>query len=921
MQQRLRQEMERLEGCIRAVTLRLEREDAGGLAISGPPLNPGGERALTKAVSPVGPPPIPTEGRSPLPVPLPPPPKIEVRENALRARDSWELQLGTVWLVRIGIVVLLTGLVFLGNFAYQTFVGKLGPGGRLALLYLAGAGLCGAGAWIERGKEALRNYSRVLMGGGVATIYYATYAAYFVQALKVLGDPLVAGAILLALTLGIAWLADRKRSEILATFAILLSFYTGTINPIAEFTLFSHLLLSALAVGFLVRRQWTTLSFLSLAAAYISFDFWHFFHHGALPWDFVAKRQFWPGISMLTCYWVLFTTGLFLCANVPARKRMAFLSINNGAYFALATMLIRGAWPAFYWTFPCGLGVTCLGLAWLAQRKMRDQLLVDGAYLAQGLLLVTLGFAMKLTGYQFALVLALEGTVLVTCCRQRHAWVYKAGAILVSATAFFSGVSRVTQEAWTALPVGGTLALFFLFNARWSKRLQRSATGGVTASEVQPFAAFFVVLALVFGALIVDIRVAVEWRYPVMAIVTLFFAFAVSLHGLLELAILGQVYLLWAGASWLVNDPAPPQPLPWWNPALLVGAAVAMVHWWKGQTVSRQRLGILGQTVGALAVVALLNQWLAQSIPGNRLLVVLPLLAIGLLGYGIFTQTLALKIASQLFVVLVAGLYVQALAEVQPPPAVLAILAFIGVFLNGMAVRWTFENSIWFDGSPALEPAGVPLLEAYRFLAMGLYVMWGFAYVPERWWFAFFAFSALGLLGAGVWSHRPWRIRRCALLLLLALGVFWNGDEGQISTPNAAAMLTLLAVYHIAKRPALNWPGLPERWRDTIAYILLATLWLLVTRWVRMEGHGFYTTIAWSVLAASVLGCGFLLRDRSHRRAGMVLFGLALARILLIDVWNLETGYRIASFLVLGLLLPLLGFVYNRFADRIRTLE
>jgi uncharacterized membrane protein len=37
-----------------------------------------------------------------------------------------------------------------------------------------------------------------------------------------------------------------------------------------------------------------------------------------------------------------------------------------------------------------------------------------------------------------------------------------------------------------------------------------------------------------------------------------------------------------------------------------------------------------------------------------------------------------------------------------------------------------------------------------------------------------------------------------------------------------------------------------------------------------------------------------------------------------VDVWQLETIYRILSFLVLGAVLLLLGYLYNRFADRIR---
>src|SRR5262245_279830 len=44
---------------------------------------------------------------------------------------SFEMRLGTYWLVRIGIVMLLTGLVFFGNYAYQNYIGKLRAGGKV----------------------------------------------------------------------------------------------------------------------------------------------------------------------------------------------------------------------------------------------------------------------------------------------------------------------------------------------------------------------------------------------------------------------------------------------------------------------------------------------------------------------------------------------------------------------------------------------------------------------------------------------------------------------------------------------------------------------------------------------------------------------------------------------------------------------
>jgi len=45
---------------------------------------------------------------------------------------------------------------------------------------------------------------------------------------------------------------------------------------------------------------------------------------------------------------------------------------------------------------------------------------------------------------------------------------------------------------------------------------------------------------------------------------------------------------------------------------------------------------------------------------------------------------------------------------------------------------------------------------------------------------------------------------------------------------------------------------------------------------------------------------------------------LALAKIVLLDVWGLELVYRVISFMVLGAVLLVIGFLYTRYQDKIR---
>ena len=195
----------------------------------------------------------------------------------MRRASPLELKLGAVWLARIGIVLMLTGLVFLGNYAWQRIVPQLGPGGKVALLFACSALLAGVGAWLARRDKSLRLYAQVLLGGGAALAYYTTYAAHFVARLRVIESPLLGGALLLACGGALLWVADRRRWQVAGLLTVVLSYYTSAINPIGEFTLFSNLLLTAAGVFLLLRHRWVSVSWLSLVGTYGSYAFWHWY--------------------------------------------------------------------------------------------------------------------------------------------------------------------------------------------------------------------------------------------------------------------------------------------------------------------------------------------------------------------------------------------------------------------------------------------------------------------------------------------------------------------------------------------------------------------------------------------------------------------------------------------------------------------
>ena len=71
-------------------------------------------------------------------------------------------------------------------------------------------------------------------------------------------------------------------------------------------------------------------------------------------------------------------------------------------------------------------------------------------------------------------------------------------------------------------------------------------------------------------------------------------------------------------------------------------------------------------------------------------------------------------------------------------------------------------------------------------------------------------------------------------------------------------------------------------------------------------------TVLWAVCALTLIFYGMKRRRAAYRYFGLILFGLTTLKVLLIDSSGLRGLERIAAFLVTGVLLLILSFVYQK---------
>ena len=116
----------------------------------------------------------------------------------------------------------------------------------------------------------------------------------------------------------------------------------------------------------------------------------------------------------------------------------------------------------------------------------------------------------------------------------------------------------------------------------------------------------------------------------------------------------------------------------------------------------------------------------------------------------------------------------------------------------------------------------------------------------------------------------------------------------------------LYAAQFLAPREA---PGVERHARAF--YSMLASLLLAILLFYEVSGG--VLTMAWAVEALALLGAGFPLRDRLQRLSGLALFLACVLKLFLYDLRELETVNRILSFIVLGLILVGVSWMYTRF--------
>lgn len=99
---------------------------------------------------------------------------------------------------------------------------------------------------------------------------------------------------------------------------------------------------------------------------------------------------------------------------------------------------------------------------------------------------------------------------------------------------------------------------------------------------------------------------------------------------------------------------------------------------------------------------------------------------------------------------------------------------------------------------------------------------------------------------------------------------------------------------------------------------LLSSLALtLFVMFIAFNWDGFTVTFLWLLTAVIVLTWGFKMRSVRARMAGIILIGVTLAKLLIVDSLTFTTVQKVIAYLVLGVLLLIVSFFYQKFRQQL----
>jgi len=879
-------------------------------------------------------------------------PRASILDRLKRSLDVEET-LGTNWLNKLGIVILVLGVAFF--LAYQ--LKTLGPAGKVLVGYVVGSSLLGAGIWLEK-HDRYRVFARAGIGGGWALLFFTTYAMYHVPAAQILRSQLSDLLLLLAVAVVMVWHTLRYRSQAVTGLAFLLAFLTVTVSHSNVYSLSAGALLAFGLVVIVGRMQWFELEIFGILASYFNHYLWlrpivepmRRHHH--------PFAEFPASVGILVLYWLIFRVSYIL--RKPPDKRSEGISSCAALLNSVCLLILfkyQSAHPEWAFGALLGIGAAEFILAQLPVTRRRRTAVIVLSTISGSLFFAA--FPFRYSGMRLSIFWLAEAEALLLIGVWTREVVFRRLGAIVTAVVAGQMISvevaavygmRLDGADVTGKPPVATLlavaAIVFYVNSYWVSRRWRDlfkhefdrtlfarfsyagAFMALTGAWVMWPEAWTAVAWTALGFVLV----VAGWRWRLlelgyqanfMAAVAVLRGLAINLeattayHGithrlisvLLTAALLyGTSRWSWAGGGAALSLGAISVSAQQFAKGSYTWAAsflLSLLAWYELRPLSVAVAWMVGGLVlleaglGWRSFSLRLQAYVAFVASFTRIFFV-NLNASGNPGeisprfYTVMPLALAFFFAYW-------RLYDAAgeLTELERKCWVTDLCCWLGVLTVGSLMRFELEADWVAAGWAAL--ALVVLALAWRsgrrvFLYQALLFVLGVLFRTML-----HNFYQRSYFPAPVWDSRWLCVGAVVALLFLSLPILFKLRNKVAADASESRFVFFLKA--MTRRP--------EQVFFFIGLILMTVLLAVEMR------HGM-VTLSWGIEGVAIFLIALWLGERSFRLSGLGLLLLCVGRILTIDVWHVNARDRYLTFMVLGTALLAVSFLYTRNREKLR---
>jgi hypothetical protein len=848
---------------------------------------------------------------------------------------DFEEMLGTNWLNKIGISILVLGLAFF--LAYQLH--NLGPGGKVLL----GVALSGAMIAIGVRYESNQRYrilARASAAGGWALLYFVSYAIYHVPAAHIVDSRELDFLLMLIVAAAIVSYSLRYRSQATTALALVLSYLTVGIHHASVYSLIASVLLALTVVTLALRMNWFALELFGILATYFNHLLWVWPVIEAMGPRRVEFAEFRTSVALLGFYWLLFRLSyIYRRISDDAQEALSTASALANGFCLLAMFKYQSIHPEWAFWALLALGAVELGLSVLAARRRRTAFIVL-ATLGSTLLVAALPFRYSGSSLSILWLAAAEaflfaGVFLREVVFRRIGMItfavvagqmildtgaglilqrfenipgilpdYPMAVLFATAAALCYANSHWVRLRWRALfehefdsaiaagfsYVGGLLVLlacWFAWPGMWT-----AVAWGVLALVADVSAKKFSQRALAVQGNLIAVLVVIR-------LITLNLFTNGQWHGVsLRLITVGLTAVLLYAAAPFARAADENEEGPW--------SQFTAAYTW----------------TASILIAILLWDELA---PGN---VALGWMALGLVLLEIGLLLRAGFLRWQGFTALAASFAQMFLAnlDLSTPdghsPRVTRVLLLAAAYLYA---DWRLRLS---GASEAREHNLVATVFSY----CGIVAISALLYVEllPSWVAAGWSALSLVLIAAALALKRRDYLHQSFLVALAVAGrvftynfiqpvnfaiPFWQSEKYYVGTA-IALLFAALPLAFVVRRSNL-WSEensfLPDsRPEQLFFFVPFALLTLLIA----MESTRGWLTVNWGIEGLAFFLLALLVGERSFRLAGLGVLLVCVAKIFMVDVWGLDPQSRYVTLILLGGALLLVSFLYTKHKEK-----